>query len=147
MIEGWATYCQDEIREKGFETASESLFAQAGEKLRNAALTLCEINLQTRAWTKDDTIKFFVDQTRSEKSEAQSEVKRLIQFPFRQLSRLPGHHLLQTLKNDLQHKFGKDFTDRSFHDLILYQGGIPAHLARAYFPELMQHNLKFKHRA
>ncbi len=147
MIEGWAAYCQDEIREKGFETASESLFAQADEKLRSAALMLCEINLQTRAWAKEDATKFLVDQTRVEKSTAQSDIKRLIQAPTRQLNRLPGQYLLQTLKNDLQRRFANDFTDRFFHDLILYEGGIPAHLARAYFPELMQHNLKSKHRA
>lgn len=147
MTEGWAGYCHDAVRERGFETSSESLFTQADDKAASAAMLLTEMNLQTRAWTKDDAVQFLVSQSRFEKAAAQNEIKRLMRTPAGHLCRLTGQHHLQTLKSELQQKFSNDFTDRAFHDLILYQGGIPMHVARSYFPELMQQSLKSRNRA
>ncbi|MDD3148620.1 MAG: DUF885 family protein [Candidatus Riflebacteria bacterium] len=147
ISEGWASYCQDALREKGFETTSESLFAQAVDKAFNAALLLTDVNLQTRAWNKEQAIQFLVEQTRIEKDVATAEIQRQIIAPGCHISRLTGHHLLLGLKNQLQQNFGNDFTDRTFHDLILYQGGIPISVARSHFPEIVKLNLKSRNRA
>ncbi len=147
ISEGWASYCQDALRKKGFETSGESLFAQAAEKLFNAALLLTEINLQTRTWSKDQAIQFLVDQTRIDKEAAGLEVRRQMIAPACHINRLTGHQHLLNLKAELSQKFGNDFTDRTFHDLILYQGGVPVNVARTYFPQIVQHNLKAGNRA
>jgi len=142
MIEGWASYCQEAVREKGFETSSESLFVQALDKARAAALLKTEVRLQTRTWTREDAENFLVNQARFEKEAAKGEIRRIMQRPSLYSARLTGHHQLLLLKNELRTSFSHDFTDRSFHDLILYQGGIPVHLARQYFPQLMKQQLK-----
>ncbi len=145
--EGWACYCQEALRELGFETSSESLFAQAGENLYNAALLLTDINLQTRTWNKSQAVQFLIEQTRVEKDVADHEIRRQVVAPGCHVSKLTGFQQLINLKNELHQKFGNDFTDRTFHDLILYQGGVPVSIARAYFPEIIHQNLKARNRA
>ncbi len=147
ISEGWASYCQDAVREKGFETSSESLFAQAIEKAFNAALLLTDVNLQTHTWNKEQAVQFLVEQTRIDKEAAAAEIQRQILSPGCHISRLTGHHLLLVMKSELQQKFGNDFTDRTFHDLILYQGGIPISVARSHFAEIIHLNLKSRNRA
>ena len=147
ISEGWASYCQDALRERGFETSGESLFAQAAEKLFSATLLMTDVNLQTRTWSKDQAVQFLVDQTRIDKETAGLEIRRQMLVPGCHINRLTGHQHLLNIKAELQQKFGNDFTDRTFHDLILYQGGVPVNVARSYFPQIVQQNLKAGNRA
>lgn len=141
-VEGWACYCQDAVRAKGFETSSESLFSQASDVAASAASLLVDVNLQTREWNIDQALQFMVDQAKIDKSIALAAIKRQTQSPGFHISGLVGRNLLTKIKTDLQQKFGNDFSDKNFHDLILYQGGVPIHVAMAYYPQLVRHNIK-----
>lgn len=147
IIEGWAAYCQKAVREMGFETSSESLFAHASEEIFNAARLTTDINLQTRAWNVDQATQYLMEQAKIDKTTALIEIKRQVLAPGSQLSSLTGEHLLCQLKNDLKQKFQNNFSNRNFHDLLLYQGSVPIHVARDFYPEIVKHHLKAKNRS
>lgn len=146
LIEGWASYCQNQVRELGFETSPESLFAHATEEVFNAARLLTDVNLQTRTWNFNEAVNFLMEQTKIDKTSAMAEIKRQTQSPGSQISSLAGEYLLRQTKQELQQQFKGDFTDRKFHDLVLYQGSLPFSTIRHYFPELMKASIKQHHR-
>lgn len=142
IIEGWACYCQEAVRESGFETSAESLFSQSTEAVLTAARLITDINLQTRQWNFDQAVNYLMEQAKIDKVSAIIEVKRQTQQPGSNLGGLVGLHFLHELKADLKQKFASDFTDRNFHDLILYEGGAPVNVARDFFSDLVRHNIK-----
>jgi len=146
LIEGWASYCQNQVRELGFETSPESLFAHATEEVFNAARLLTDVNLQTRTWNFNEAVNFLMDQTKIDKTSAMAEIKRQTQSPGSQISSLAGEYLLRQTKQELQQQFKGDFTDRKFHDLVLYQGSLPFATIRRSFPKLMKASIKQHHR-
>ncbi len=146
LIEGWATYCQNQIRELGFETSPESLFAHATEEVFNAARLITDVNLQTRTWSFNEAVSFLMEQTKIDNNSALAEIKRQSQSPGCQTSGPAGEFLLRQLKGELQQQFKGDFTDRAFHDLVLYQGSLPFAVIRRFYPELMKAEFKEHHR-
>lgn len=146
LIEGWASYCQSQVRETGFETSPESLFAHATEEAFNAARLITDINLQTRTWSFNEAVTFLMEQTKIDKNSALAEIKRQTQSPGHQISGPIGEHLLRQIKQDLQRQFKGDFTDRAFHDLVLYQGSLPFATICRYYPELLKATFKENHR-
>jgi len=146
LIEGWASYCQNRVREMGFETSPESLFAHANEEVFNAARMITDINLQTRTWNFNEAVNFLMEQTKIDRNSALAEIKRQTQSPGCQMTGLVGEHLLRQIKQELQLQFKNDFSDRAFHDLVLYQGSLPFATARHFYPELLKTKFKEKNK-
>ncbi len=146
LIEGWASYCQNQVRELGFETSPESLFAHATEEVFNAARLITDVNLQTRTWNFNEAVNFLMEQTKIDKNSAMAEIKRQTQSPGCQTSGPVGEFLLRQVKQELQQQFKGDFSDRKFHDLVLYQGSLPFVTIRSFYPELMKATIKEHHR-
>ncbi|HAE40753.1 MAG TPA: hypothetical protein DCG57_19285 [Candidatus Riflebacteria bacterium] len=146
LIEGWASYCQNMIREMGFETSPESMFAHATEEVFNAARLITDVNLQTRTWSFNEAVRFLMEQTKIDRASALAEIKRQTQSPGCQTAGLAGESLLRQIKLELQRQFKSDFTDRAFHDLVLYQGSLPLATARQFYPQLLKAEFKENHR-
>lgn len=142
IIEGWARYCQNRVREMGFETTQESYFAHATADLFDSTRMYTDIQLQNKNWTIDQAVTWLADKNHLPHAVALAEIRRQIVVPGRQLCGIMGEYTLQQLQESLKRRFKGDYTDKVFHDLILYQGGIPAHLAQQYYPELMQNTIK-----
>jgi len=146
LIEGWASYCQNQVRELGFETSAESMFAHANEEVFNAARLITDVNMQTRTWNFNEAVSFLMDQTKIDRNSAVAEIKRQTQSPGSQISSITGEFLLRQIKQDLQQRFKGDFSERSFHDMVLYQGSLPFATASRYYPEIMKATIKINHR-
>ncbi|GAB4283420.1 MAG: DUF885 domain-containing protein [Candidatus Rifleibacteriota bacterium] len=142
MIEGWAHYCEDQIIEAGYHESDEETFSRALNQLFNAARLKIDIRLQTKEWSFEKALHYLMDETGIDKNTAFSEIKRYSQNPGCQISYTIGKELLSDLKQSLKNEFSADFTDKNFHDLIIYQGSIPIHMARKYFPVIIRESLK-----
>lgn len=142
IIEGWAHYCEDATREMGFEVSDECLFTLAANNLFNCARLKIDVMLQTREWNFDQAIRHLMDQGRIDRPSALAEVRRYTQFPGSQISNITGKHILMDLKKILQQEFKNEFSDRNFHDLIIYEGSLPIHIARKYYGEKVKQIIK-----
>lgn len=142
VVDGWARYCQRRVREMGFESSQESYFAHATADLFDSTRTYAELQLQTRNWSFDQAVNYLADKNHLPRPIAVAEITRQIVAPGQQLCGILGEHTLQQLKESLQRRFKGDYSDKVFHDLVLYQGGIPLYLARQYYPEIVQSTIK-----
>lgn len=142
IIEGWAHYCEDATREMGFEVKDESLFTRAADELYNCARLKIDIMLQTREWNFDQAMRHLMDQGKIDRPSALAEIRRYTQSPGSQISNITGKHILVGIKKSLQQEFKNEFSDRNFHDLIIYEGSLPIHIARKYYREKIKQNIK-----
>ena len=142
LVEGWAHYCEEEIKNYGFEASNENYFMQSYDELFRAARILIDVNIHQKTWSFEKALNFLMESTQMDKSSALAEMKRYTQTPGYQLSHLTGKYLIKQLKNDLKQNFGADFSDKLFHDLIIYEGNVPIYLGKEYYPMMMKENLK-----
>ncbi len=132
-IEGWAHYCEEMMKEHGFDDTPEARLIQNRDILWRAARIIVDVKLSTGKMSFEDAVSFLVKEVKLEKSAALAEVKRYTQNPAYQLSYLLGKHMLMELKKETKEKMGDDYSDKFFHDTILYSGSVPIEYLKERF--------------
>jgi uncharacterized protein (DUF885 family) len=134
MVEGWAVYCEELMMEKGFNTTKEYLFAQSRFVLWRAVRIVVDVQLSRGDMTFDEAVQFMVDMG-MERPAAVREVRWFTLRPSYPLSYLLGKHLVKNLKKKVETMMGPVYTDKFFHDTLLYEGTMPL----AFYEEVFAH--------
>lgn len=129
-VEGWAHYCEDLMRETGFNTGDEIRFVQLLDIIWRAWRIIIDIDLHAGRMSFEEAVDALVREAGMEKPSAVAEVKRYTKYPTYQLSYLLGKHLIKELRAEVEKRMGEKFSLSFFHDQILYAGSIPYFLLR-----------------
>jgi uncharacterized protein (DUF885 family) len=130
FVEGWAMYCEQMMREEGFDTGIEHRVMMHTDAIWRACRIILDVKLHRGEISVDDAIDFMVDQTGFERPNATSEVQRYTYTPTYQLSYLLGKVLLLRLRDDEKARLGPRFDLGAFHDAMLNQGSLPVSFQR-----------------
>jgi uncharacterized protein (DUF885 family) len=133
MIEGWAHYCEDMMKEAGFSADSKTKFVQMTDQIWRACRIVIDIDLHTGKMGFDQAVDFLVRESGMERAGAVAEVKRYTYTPGYQLSYLFGKHQIVQLRKDVKRALGRKYSDKFFHDTILYAGSLPMKYVRETF--------------
>jgi uncharacterized protein (DUF885 family) len=125
FVEGWAMYCEQMMREQGFDTAPDRLLMMYTDAIWRACRIILDIRLHRGEIGVEEATGFLVEQTGFERANAGAEVQRYTYTPTYQLSYLLGKVLLLRLRADEQRRLGDKFSLRGFHDALLAGGNIP----------------------
>ena len=125
FVEGWAMYCEQMMREEGFDTAPEHTLMMYTDTIWRACRIILDIKLHRGDVTISDAVDFMVEQTGFERANAVAEVNRYTYTPTYQLSYLLGKVLLLRLRDDEKARLGDRFSLRGFHDAMLREGSLP----------------------
>ena len=125
FVEGWAMYCEQMMREEGFDTAPSHWLMMYTDAVWRACRIILDIKLHRGEIGVADAIDFLVEQTGFERPNAAAEINRYTYTPTYQLSYLLGKVLLQRLRDDEKRRLGDRFTLRGFHDSLLREGSLP----------------------
>ncbi len=124
MVEGWACYAEDLLREAGdFYTPAEQLLLKQNER-RNAASVLVDINLHLQRWSLAEAAKFYRDAGFAPQRVV-AETVRNSMFPGSRLMYWYGVESIKALRRD------SPLGTREFHDTLLGFGHVPVALAAA----------------
>ena len=118
------------MKEKGFSADPKTKFVQMTDQIWRACRILIDIDLHTRKMSFDEAVDLLVRESGMERPGAIAEVKRYTYNPGYQLSYLVGKHLIQALQRDVKKRLGKAYSDKFFHDTILYSGSLPMRYMR-----------------
>jgi uncharacterized protein (DUF885 family) len=135
FVEGWAMYCEQMMREQGFDDSAEHRLIMYTDAIWRACRIILDIRLHRREITVDDAIDFLVEQTGFERPNATAEVHRYTYTPSYQLSYLLGKVLLLRLRSDERARLGDAFSLRGFHDALLAAGSVPVSFHRRLLAE------------
>ena len=79
----------------------------------------------------EEAVEFLVRETGMDREAAKAEVKRYTYTPGYQLSYLLGKHMFKELREYAKKRLGSKFSERWFHDTLLYAGSVPIKYAKA----------------
>ncbi|MBU7013344.1 MAG: DUF885 domain-containing protein [Theionarchaea archaeon] len=137
MVEGWAHYCEELMMNLGFCDTLELQFIQSRDVLWRAVRIIVDVSLSRGEMGFDEAVAFLMD-FGMERPAAQGEVTWYSMLPTYPLSYLLGKNLLKDLKGRVKAKMGSSFTDKFFHDTMLYEGTMPL----AFFEEVFDNKIK-----
>src|SRR5437867_2686176 len=137
-IEGWAHYCEDMMKEAGFSSYPKTKLVQLLDQIWRACRILIDVDLHSGKMTFDEAVDLLVREAGMERPGAVAEVKRYTYNPAYQLSYLIGKYLIIELRNDVKKRLGKAYSDKLFHDTILYSGSLPM----KYMREIFDHKVR-----
>jgi len=137
-IEGWAHYCEEMMKDYGFDDTPEARLVQLRDRRWRAARIIADVKLSTGKFSYREGVEYMADTVRMDEKSAEAEVKRYTQNPSYQLSYLLGKHKIDRLREHVQEIMGGDYRDRFFHDELIYGGSIPIKFHRDRFNRLVE---------
>ncbi len=141
-IEGWAHYCEQAVKEMGFDNTPEARFAQTKDLIWRAVRVIVDVKLSTGQMSYDEAVDYLVNEVKMQKASAIAEVNRYTTSPGYQLSYLLGKHMFLELREEIKKKLGDKYTPKFFHDTIIYSGAIPIKILRKVFDYKIKEMLK-----
>ena len=143
-IEGWAHYCEDMMKDAGFSADPKTKLVQLLDQIWRACRILIDVDLHSGKMTFDEAVELLVREAGMERPGAVAEVKRYTYNPAYQLSYLIGKYLIVQLRKDVKKRLGKSYSDKLFHDTILYSGSLPMTYMREIFEYKVKELVKLK---
>ncbi|PCN50772.1 hypothetical protein B6U99_02680 [Candidatus Geothermarchaeota archaeon ex4572_27] len=138
FIEGWAHYCEDLMKEYGFDDTDRHRFVQLLDALWRAARVILDVKLATGEMSFEEAVEFLVREVGMDREAAAAEVKRYTLTPGYQLAYLVGKHMLVKLREEVRRVLGEKYNDYRFHEVVLKSGGLPY----KYLRELVMEKLR-----
>jgi len=126
--EGWATYCESMMQEKGFLGSDRHAFGSLDYFIGNACRMITEVKLECEEATVEEMVDMTVRETGYPRAAAEESVKSFTRMPGYGMCYLCGWHLVNGLKDDLRNKMGRRFSEKRFHDLVAENGNLPFYL-------------------
>jgi uncharacterized protein (DUF885 family) len=130
FVEGWAMYCEQMMREEGFDTAPEHRLMMHTDAIWRACRIILDVKLHRGEIRVAQGTNFMVEETGFERPNAAAEVSRYTYTPTYQLSYLLGKVLLLRLRDDERRRLGERFDLGRFHDALLGEGSVPVSVHR-----------------
>ncbi|MDH4104579.1 MAG: DUF885 domain-containing protein [Gammaproteobacteria bacterium] len=125
FVEGWALYAESLGKELGFFTDPYQWFGRLNDEQLRAMRLVVDTGLHAKGWTREQAIKFMLDNSTLAESDVVSEVERYIAWPGQALGYKVGDLRIQGLRRKAEQALGPKFDVRDFHREVLCDGAVP----------------------
>ena len=137
-VEGWALYAESLGFEMGFYKDPYQHFGRlVGEQLRAVRLVI-DTGIHAKGWTREQSIRYFIDNGAGGADYAAAEVDRYIVSPGQALAYKIGELRIHALRERAQEALGPRFDLRRFHNAVLDDGALPLTVLEARIDEWIQ---------
>ncbi len=124
-IEGWGLYAERLAKEEGRFTDPMQDFGRLQNEMLRAARLVVDTGAHSKKWTREQMIKYMLDNNPMTEAEATKEVERYIDNPAQALSYKVGMIKILDLRAKAKKALGPKFDIRDFHDTVLKNGAVP----------------------
>ena len=125
FAEGWALYAETLWDELGMETDPYSRFGGLDDEMLRAMRLVVDSGIHAKGWTRDQAIKYMLDNSSMGKTDATAEVERYIAIPGQALAYKLGQLKILELRARAEKALGPKFDLREFHEQVLMTGALP----------------------
>ena len=130
-VEGWALYAESLGRELGLFTDPYQWYGRLNDEQLRAMRLVVDTGLHAQGWTREQAIKFMLDNSTMAESDVVSEVERYIAWPGQALGYKVGDLRIQGLRHKAEQALGPKFDLRDFHREVLSDGAVPLDVLEA----------------
>ncbi len=133
--EGWALYTERLGEEMGIYQTPYEVFGMLSYQMWRAARLVVDTGVHARGWTREQAIRFMLDNTALAEHEVTTEVDRYISWPGQALSYYLGQMAILEARAKAEAALGERFDIRHFHDAVLQLGSVPLPVMTARIDE------------
>ena len=130
-VEGWALYSESLGKELGLFTDPYQWYGRLNDEQLRAMRLVVDTGLHAKGWTREQAIKFMLDNSTMAESDVVSEVERYIAWPGQALGYKVGDLRIQGLRHKAEQALGPRFDLRDFHREVLSDGAVPMDVLEA----------------
>ncbi len=123
--EGWALYTEGLGRELGLYTDPYQYFGRLGNEMHRALRLVIDVGLHTKGWTREQAIKYDLENEADSEAGITAEVERYMAIPGQALSYKIGEQKILALKRQAQTALGDKFNIQKWHNEVLNDGCVP----------------------
>ena len=124
--EGWALYAQQVADELGvFENDPFGRIGYLQSELFRAARIVVDTGIHHERWTKDQAVRWMVENAGEQPLATEREVTRYAVYPGQACSFKVGANRIVAAREAARKAMGPAFDVRQFHDLVLESGPVP----------------------
>ncbi|MBE0357711.1 DUF885 domain-containing protein [Pseudoalteromonas phenolica] len=125
FAEGWALYAESLGKDLGLFTDPLMWYGRLVDEQLRAMRLVVDTGLHSKGWSRDQAIKFMLDNSSMAESDVTAEVERYIGWPGQAVSYKVGQFKIQELRDYSEQKLGDKFDIKAFHTQILIDGALP----------------------
>jgi uncharacterized protein (DUF885 family) len=124
-VEGWALYAETLYDELGMETDPYQRFGGLNDEMLRAMRLVVDTGIHAKGWTREQAIRYMLDNSGLSETEVTSEVERYIAIPGQALAYKLGQLKILELRARAEQALGPRFDIRDFHAQVLMTGSLP----------------------
>jgi uncharacterized protein (DUF885 family) len=124
-VEGWALYAESLGEELGFFKDPYQMQGHLDDEMLRAMRLVVDTGLHAKGWTREQAIKYMMDNSSMGKTDATAEVERYIAIPGQALAYKIGQLTIRRLRTQAETALGTKFDIRAFHEQVLGTGALP----------------------
>jgi uncharacterized protein (DUF885 family) len=123
--EGWALYAESLGYEMGFYQDPYSHFGALTAEMLRACRLVIDTGIHALGWSREQSIRYLVDNAGLHPDFAAAEVDRYIVWPSQALGYKIGQLEIRRLRDKAHGELGARFDVRRFHNAVLDDGPLP----------------------
>jgi uncharacterized protein (DUF885 family) len=123
--EGWALYTESLGKELGLYTDPYQYFGHLGDQMHRAIRLVVDVGMHTKGMTREDAIKYMMDNEPISEQGAVAEIERYMAIPGQALSYKIGQLKILELRKKAEAELGDKFNIALYHDEVLKYGPLP----------------------
>ncbi len=133
--EGWALYAESLGYEMGFYKDPYMRFGALAMEMLRACRLVVDTGLHSKGWTREQSIRYLIDNAAVKEAFATAEVDRYIVWAGQALGYKIGELRIKELRRRASQALGERFDLRRFHNAILDDGALPLTVLEARIDE------------
>ena len=133
--EGWALYAETLGKELGLYTDPYQYMGSLQNQIHRAIRLVVDVGLHTGKMTREEAIKYMLDNEPVTEIFATSEIERYMSLPGQALSYKIGQLKIEELRDKYKKQLGNKFSLKYFHDAVLKAGCLPLSVFENYMDE------------
>lgn len=123
--EGWGLYSETIGKELGMLQDPYMDFGELQNELWRAIRLVVDTGFHSKGWTREQVIKYMLDNSAVSETDAVSEAERYMAIPGQALAYKTGQMKITELRARAEKALGASFDIRAFHDEVLKDGAVP----------------------
>ena len=125
FVEGWGLYSERLADEMGLYTSDLDRIGILSFDSWRACRLVVDTGMHAMGWTREQAIRFMLENTALAENNIVNEVDRYITWPGQALAYKTGQLEMMKLRRAAEARLGKGFDIRRFHDALLGDGAVP----------------------
>ena len=125
FVEGWGLYAESLGKDLGVYEDPYDYFGYLQNELWRAIRLVTDTGLHDKGWTREQVIKYMLENSAASETDATAEAERYIAWPSQATAYKIGELKIQELRRKAEAQLGERFDPREFHAEILKDGAVP----------------------